>query len=218
MADWRLPDPEARVSPGSPHHADTIGTWSQAELRRFVVNLLLTDPGALPKNIGGAQQTLPTAADGNVPVWDAAKNQWVSSADKKVTYGNLDTEWHVAEGTSGLTLSTSAQDVPGATTTTTDAGVYLIIGHWDFSVTTGAATLVLVGELIIGGATQGQQALEAAVTSGERVTASQAYLLSVEAGVVIKMSARKNAATGACALIGGSPSHTTLRVAKIAST
>ena len=58
---------------------DTIAGWSEADLRRYVVNLLLTDPGALPKTVGGAAQTLPSpASDSDLPVWNAAQNKWVA--------------------------------------------------------------------------------------------------------------------------------------------
>lgn len=69
-------------SSDSPLHADQIGSWSQADLRRFVVNLLLSDPGALPKEVSGPSQQLPAGAtDGSVPVWDSASNRWVTSLE-----------------------------------------------------------------------------------------------------------------------------------------
>lgn len=60
-----------------------IGHWTEADLRRFVVNLLSSDPGALPKTIGGSAQQLPTPVnDGEIPVWDSAKGAWVGSNTK----------------------------------------------------------------------------------------------------------------------------------------
>ena len=64
---------------------DKIGDWSQADLRRYIVNLLNSDPGALPKEVGGVSQQLPVAADGDVPVWDAAANSWTTSTAKPVS-------------------------------------------------------------------------------------------------------------------------------------
>lgn len=61
---------------------DSIAEWSQADLRRFVINLLLSDPGALPKEVSGPSQQLPAGAtDGSVPVWDSASNRWVTSLE-----------------------------------------------------------------------------------------------------------------------------------------
>lgn len=64
---------------------DNIGSWTQAQLRRYIINEILTDPGALPKSISGATQTLPSSVhDGDVPIWDAATNSWLNSTQKPV--------------------------------------------------------------------------------------------------------------------------------------
>src|SRR6266496_2331697 len=77
---------------------------SRGDLRRFIVNLLLSDPGALPKHLAtttgaaeipaapsSAPSGLPPAPHTNreVPVWDAALNAWVSSVNHDVLVGNL---------------------------------------------------------------------------------------------------------------------------------
>jgi hypothetical protein len=67
---------------------ERIGDWSQAELRRFVVNTILTDPGAFPKE--QTQQRVPSSAtDGDVPVWDVASSRWVTSSDHPMPGHNL---------------------------------------------------------------------------------------------------------------------------------
>ncbi len=58
---------------------DSIAGWSQAELRRFIVNTILSDPGAMPPS------PLPAGSiDGDVPVWDAASKLWRASTTKPV--------------------------------------------------------------------------------------------------------------------------------------
>lgn len=77
-----------------------IGGWSPDELRRFVVNTILTDPGALPKTA-----SLPKpVADGDVPVWDQGSNAWVSSQKKAIEGREL--AWHTGS-------SPPLQPVPG---------------------------------------------------------------------------------------------------------
>ncbi len=58
---------------------DNIASWSQAELRRFIVNTILSDPGAMPPS-----PLPPGALDGDVPVWDAASKTWRASTGKPV--------------------------------------------------------------------------------------------------------------------------------------
>lgn len=71
-------------------HSNHIGNWSQAELRRFIVNLLLSDPGALPRGVGTTPQSLPSPAnDGDVPIWDSSQNKWVTTTTKKESYSQL---------------------------------------------------------------------------------------------------------------------------------
>jgi len=65
----------------------TIATWTPADLRRFVVNNILTDPGAYPKQPKDNTPTLPTNPgldDGDVPVWDTSSQRWVTSSSKYV--------------------------------------------------------------------------------------------------------------------------------------
>ena len=62
----------------SPQHADSIGGWTPAELRRFVVNTILNDPGAMPEKeptpLGAGFPT--TFTDQDVPTWDKASQSW----------------------------------------------------------------------------------------------------------------------------------------------
>jgi hypothetical protein len=82
---------------------EKIADWSQADLRRFVVNLLLSDPGALPKPPAhDATKDLPvSASDGDIPVWDKASQRWVSSTQ------------HPAPGTDLANASTPASKLVG---------------------------------------------------------------------------------------------------------
>jgi len=58
---------------------DKIGGWSQADLRRFIVNEVLSDPGALPKSPDPDPATLLPSRplnDQDVPIWNAASQTW----------------------------------------------------------------------------------------------------------------------------------------------
>jgi len=68
--------------------AETIAGWSPAELRRYVVNTILTDPGAIPENKDTSPSLPAYPADGDVPVWDAGSGSWVSSTKKAPTDTN----------------------------------------------------------------------------------------------------------------------------------
>lgn len=60
---------------------ETIAGWSPADLRRFVVNTILTDPGAYPKQAKDNSPGLPTnpgLVDTDVPVWSSTTNSWVA--------------------------------------------------------------------------------------------------------------------------------------------
>lgn len=72
---------------------ENIGAWTAADLRRFIVNEVLSEPGVVPPAPVGTKQ-LPTtqqmpppiSADGDVPVWDAASQRWVAA--RNYTKGN----------------------------------------------------------------------------------------------------------------------------------
>lgn len=58
-----------------------IGDWTEGDLRRYVINLLLAEPGTASLD---KPQKLPASKDGDVPVWDAATNSWLPSSVHKI--------------------------------------------------------------------------------------------------------------------------------------
>lgn len=58
-----------------------IASFSQGDLRRFIVNLLHSDPGAVPSTAIDETTLLPrNPLDGDFPVWDRASQRWVPSS------------------------------------------------------------------------------------------------------------------------------------------
>jgi len=111
-----------------------------------------------------------------------------------------------AAATANLTLTTSNQDIVGATLTLDTPGVYVVLGVFDFDGTTGDGTGV--GELDVDGVVEGGVAL-AALPNTIRVTVPQNWLVTKTTlgPTVLKLQARKTGGTGASLV---RHSHTTI--------
>lgn len=81
----------------------TIANWTPAQLRQFIVNSVLSDPGSLPKPKPVDPTTYLPAnhTDGDVPVWDQASQRWTTSGVKKIAYTALATGTFLRLATSG---------------------------------------------------------------------------------------------------------------------
>ncbi len=97
--------------------------------------------------------------------------------------------------TGNLTLTTSNQDVVGATVTLNTPGVYVVLAVFDFAGAAGDGTGV--GEMLVDGVVQGGQAL-AQLPDTLRITAPQHWIvLKTTLGpTVLKLQARKTSGAG----------------------
>ena len=70
---------------------NVIGDWTETQLRQFIVNNILTDPGSLPKPKPHDLTTdLPANhVDGDVPVWDTASQRWQPSTKHPIPSSQL---------------------------------------------------------------------------------------------------------------------------------
>ena len=102
-----------------------------------------------------------------------------------------------AETTATTVLTTSFQDLPGATLTLATQGTYVITGMFDLAVIGADDNTFLVGVLEVGGVVQSAKAVLQTDTDGPRVTVSQTWVITTtEDDTVIKLQARKFAGTG----------------------
>jgi hypothetical protein len=73
---------------------DRIADWSQADLRRFIVNLVLSDPGALPRTVATSKDVAAVTAQVSavvaMPVGGMA--DWAGSGDP------VDLHWLLCDG------------------------------------------------------------------------------------------------------------------------
>ena len=98
-----------------------------------------------------------------------------------------------------LTLTTAAQDIPGASLTLARAGKYLVVGVFDFQKPGGTSdqNAELDGYLVAGGATQAGNAYWQIIgTTGIFGTVAQQWVVTVTAGAVVKLQAKKDSGTG----------------------
>ena len=102
-----------------------------------------------------------------------------------------------AETTATTVLTTSFQDLPGATLTLATQGTYVITGMFDLAVIGADDNTFLVGALEVGGAVQSAKAVLQTDTDRPRVTVSQTWVITTTADdTVIKLQAKKFAGTG----------------------
>lgn len=115
-----------------------------------------------------------------------------------------------ASGT--LTLTTSEQDVPGATWTFQTVGanaIVVVIGVYDFDCTSALAATFAMGRLSVDGVTQTTEA-HGSTAAAIRNTCAQLWPVSVSAGThTVKLRALKNNATPVIAV---DATHTTMAV------
>lgn len=116
-----------------------------------------------------------------------------------------------AAATSALTLTGSAQDVPGVSLSLV-AGTYVFQGVFDFS---NGGTLdigfIAVGELVIGADTQAAQAL-LQLLAGERSTVTQCWIAILTTTTTCKLQGRKTGGTGSSV---ANNIHTTLTAIRL---
>jgi len=116
------------------------------------------------------------------------------------------------EATSALTLTTTDQDIPGATITLPSTGQWWILGVVDFqSVGAGDDGFVGVGVLDFAGAAQASQVIYQFNTN-QRATASQSWIVSAAANDIVKLRGRKTGGTGTSR---SNPGHTTITAIRI---
>jgi hypothetical protein len=70
----------------------SIANMTTDDLRRFIVNLLASDPGALPKTAPVDPKTLMPSfhSDGDIPIWNEARQRWIT---KKLAVGSGTLTW-----------------------------------------------------------------------------------------------------------------------------
>lgn len=96
----------------------------------------------------------------------------------------------VAYGTTGLTLTTATQNVPGCSLTLAKAGQYLIAGVFDFAAADA-------GVFLIGGLSgQTPAAIFMTPATSGRVSVTQQWVVSASAGSVVQLTASKTGGTG----------------------
>lgn len=105
---------------------------------------------------------------------------------------------HSARATGTLTLTTTEQDIPGASTTVTHAGTYLILGIFDFNLAGGATASMAIGLVNVNGSSDtSNTAIHAPPLNGTtRATVAQWWVKAVGAGQTVKLRAYKNANYG----------------------
>lgn len=102
-----------------------------------------------------------------------------------------------ADASADLTLTTSWQDVVGATVTLDRTGTWLIIGTFHLKETAGAATLDdISGQLLVNSVAQTGGAQSTLVDAFEGQTVSRAWIVSGTNGHVAKLQAKKQSAPG----------------------
>jgi hypothetical protein len=126
----------------------------------------------------------------------ARNNFTVSQTNTATTVG--------ASGT--LVLTTSIQDVPGATLTLARAGKYFVQGVFDIRSAAGDAGQTISGRLTVGATDQATVAVFIPPNSDSSSMANQQWLIQVAAGTVIKLRAIKTGGAGA----SFTAAHTTL--------
>lgn len=110
----------------------------------------------------------------------------------------------------GLPLTQVAQDVPGTSLTIKEVGTYLVFGIFDFTTTVAGSTNA-IGELVVGGVTQTQQAIKGDTV--ERITTPQVWVITISnRNTIVKLTARKFSAGGT---VTCQATHTTITAIKL---
>lgn len=115
-----------------------------------------------------------------------------------------------ADATADLTLTTSFQDVPGATLTLNTAGTYTITGNLHYrKFGSGDQGAFFNGRLLLNGVEQpGRVTVNMAV--GEAILETRTWVVTVSAGDVVKLQARKHIGTGSSKVRGPAGAGTSI--------
>jgi hypothetical protein len=119
--------------------------------------------------------------------------RWDGSAWVEVTQANL---VQIAYASAGLALTTSFQDITGATITLTRKGRHLILASFDFTYTAGDVGNALIGQLVADGSAQTQQAIVQSSGNANFMAAQHWIYTPSATGKVVKLQAKKNGTGG----------------------
>jgi len=116
----------------------------------------------------------------------------------------------LANASAGLTLSTSPQNIPGASLTLPRAGKYLVTGVFYFTLTAADAGATLVGQF--SGNTSYVAALSDLISGGTTTvqvsaTVTQQWVYTATAGQVVNLQAYKSSGSGSSSVAGN---HTSI--------
>ena len=116
--------------------------------------------------------------------------QWSGTAWTQISPGIPHLQ---AFSSAGLTLTTTAADVPGCTLTLPYAGVYLITGTFSFTCVGADTGIVMRGQLMLAGVAQPQQAFVQFPTTSIRGCASNQWLaFAATANQIAKLQGLKD--------------------------
>lgn len=149
------------------------------------------DPGS-----GDAAVNLRTVQDlvkqSRVQGTQPARTVAVSSAEK-IYYGTATTD---------LSLTTSYQDIAGATVTVNRSGTYKVTACFEFNITAGDTGAAIDGQLLVNGSAQTIFAVaQAPAGTIELSTFQQWVVTGVLSGQVLKLQAKKAAGSGTSSVI-----------------
>jgi len=103
-----------------------------------------------------------------------------------------------AAASGNLTITNAYQDVVGATVTLGPAGVYVILGNFEFGGTSSAAPGVLTGQIVVDGVAQAPLAVAQLAPSvvDVRMAGTMCIVTTASAGLVAKLQAKNSAIEG----------------------
>lgn len=171
-----------------------IGDMTLAELRRFIVNIVLQDPGALPKQTNQFKNT------------DVAFGAAIDPA--KIAFGAVQVKC------SANTNFTTVIDVPGCSTTVNVPGLYLAMGVFDVSFPVNTGNDTVFAFLSAGGVQQTPAAAirDPNLAAGMRYTIGQNWLVKANPGDIFKLQIQRGGAAGTATVVAGDTTLTILRV------
>lgn len=145
-------------------------------------------PDQRPADLGANDIEFPYRAtdSGQTFYWSGAA--WVETTPQSNSA-------QVAYSTAALTLTTTAQTIPGATLTLPKAGTYLVFGVFNFSPSAADAGNGLVGQTSFDSSHYAYLAFTGGTTA-VAATISQQWIYTATAGAVISLMAWKTGGTG----------------------
>jgi hypothetical protein len=133
----------------------------------------------------------------------AQEFRWSGSAWVEVSAPGNEVQRAFASGSLSLVAGVD-NDVTGATLTLNRAGKYLIIGCFDFLVSSLDTGVGMIGKLMADGVTQTGVAYYISQTAAERSVVSQVWFYNAAtAGLIAKLRAQKLAGGGTSSCVGG---------------